>query len=138
MQLITKDFKAWMQPVLAFLLKCNCSVESKKVNNKAESLWCFLMGAIKILDLKDNPWRKEFFRTLNIAHLNIALVGLWKSNHRNFWEETEILIEPQMLIFQYGSKWKMLQIISIGREQILNTYVMAQGFFLFYGFLCDL
>lgn len=77
MQLITKDFKAWMQLVLAFLtLKCNFSVESKKVNNKAERLWCFLMGAIKILDLKDSPRRKEFFRTVNTAHLNIALVGL--------------------------------------------------------------
>lgn len=49
-----------MQLVLAFLtLKCNCSVESKKVNNKAERLWCFLMGAIKILDLKDSPRRKH-------------------------------------------------------------------------------
>lgn len=26
----------------------------------------------------------------------------------NLLEETEILIEPQMLILQYDSKWKML------------------------------
>lgn len=58
-----------MQLVLALLLKCNCSVESKKINNTAESLWCFLMGAVKILDFKDSPWRKEFFRTLNTVCL---------------------------------------------------------------------
>lgn len=82
-------------------------MESKKVNNKAESLWCFLMGAIKIPDLKDSPWRKEFFRTLNIAHLSSC--GLVKNPVTvTSWEETEILIEPEMLILQYGSKWKML------------------------------
>lgn len=90
-----------MPLVVAFLLECNCSVESKKINNKAESLWCFLMGAIKILDLKDSPWRIEFFRMLNIAHLK----SCEKSSQHNFWEETAILIEPQIL--QYGTKWKM-------------------------------
>lgn len=55
MQLIVKDFKALIQLVLVLLLKCNCSVETNKVNNKAEGLWCFLMGEVKILALKDSP-----------------------------------------------------------------------------------
>lgn len=58
-----------MQLILALLWKCNSSVESQKVNNKGEGLWCVLMRGVKIMALEDRPWRTDIFRILNTAHL---------------------------------------------------------------------